>query len=100
LFGVPPKEDAFLPARGDTIVKVQKAMKALKALKALKVMKKVVAPAAATVGLTAQQFLQWKYGVPGLVALALLCIGLKARNQTCSAIGAVALALMVSRPAL
>jgi hypothetical protein len=90
----PPKEDSFLPARGDTIVKVQKAQKALN------VVKKVVTPAAATVGLTAQQFLQWKYGVPGLVALALLFIGIKARNQTCSAIGAVALALMVSRPAL
>jgi len=61
---------------------------------------KLVEAVATTVVLAVQQFVQWRYGVPGLVALVLLAIGLKARNQTCSAIGAVALALMVSRPAL
>ncbi|KUM72250.1 hypothetical protein [Streptomyces curacoi] len=63
-------------------------------------MNKLLAPAADTLVLTVEQFLRWRYGVPGLAALALLVIGIKARNQTCSAIGAVALALMISRPAL
>ncbi|MDC0770231.1 hypothetical protein [Streptomyces sp. HD] len=54
----------------------------------------------AAMGLTAQEFLRWRYGAPGLLALALLIVGIKVRNQTCSAIGAIALALLVSRPAL
>jgi hypothetical protein len=53
-----------------------------------------------TVVATFEQLFQWKYGAAGIVALLLLVIGIKARNHTCSSIGAVALALMVSRPAL
>lgn len=64
------------------------------------VVTELVEPVATTAVLALQQFVQWRYGVPGLVALVLLAVGVKARNQTCSAIGAVALALMVSRPAL
>ncbi|MEU0727621.1 hypothetical protein [Streptomyces sp. NPDC006140] len=53
-----------------------------------------------TAAATLEQLFQWKYGVVGIVALLLLVIGIKARNHTCSSIGAVALALMVSKPAL
>ncbi|MDN0194255.1 hypothetical protein [Streptomyces sp. S.PNR 29] len=51
-------------------------------------------------GATFERLLQWKYGAAGILWLVLLVIGIKARNHTCSSIGAVALALMVSRPAL
>lgn len=63
-------------------------------------MNEVVEPAVVAFGLAVQEFAQWRFGVPGLLALALLTIGVKTRNQTCSAIGAIALALLVSRPAL
>ncbi|MER6712221.1 hypothetical protein ABZ322_09105 [Streptomyces sp. NPDC006129] len=53
-----------------------------------------------TAAATLEQLFQWKYGVVGIVALLLLVIGIKVRNHTCSSIGAVALALMVSKPAL
>jgi hypothetical protein len=49
---------------------------------------------------TVDQLAQWRYGPAGLVALALLVIGIRRRNHTCSTIGAVMLALMVTRPAL
>ncbi|WP_434591533.1 hypothetical protein [Streptomyces sp. A5-4] len=40
-----------------------------------------------------EQFVQWRYGVPGAVALALLAVGFKARNANCTALGAVILVL-------
>ncbi|WP_020140181.1 hypothetical protein [Streptomyces sp. 351MFTsu5.1] len=49
---------------------------------------------------TVEQLSQWRYGPMGIVALTLLAIGIRSRNHTCSAIGAVALALLVTRPAL
>lgn len=63
-------------------------------------MYEVVEPAAVAVGFAVQELVQWRFGAPGLLALALLAIGVKTRNQTCSAVGAIALALLVSRPAL
>ncbi|MFF4311733.1 hypothetical protein [Streptomyces sp. NPDC001507] len=48
---------------------------------------------------TSDQFTAWRYGVVGLVALALLAIGLKADKPACSAVGATMLALLVTRPA-
>lgn len=61
---------------------------------------RLVVLAAETLVVTFDQITQWKYGVAGIASLLLVVIGVKARNHTCSAIGAVALALMVSRPAL
>jgi hypothetical protein len=48
----------------------------------------------------AEQLVQWRYGPMGIVGLLLLTIGLKAKSPTCSSIGAIVLALMVSGPAL
>ncbi len=46
-----------------------------------------------------EQLVQWQYGPMGIIGLLLLTIGIKARNPTCSSIGAVVLALMVAGPA-
>jgi len=47
-----------------------------------------------------EQIVQWKYGPVGVVGLLLLSIGIKAKNPTCSSIGAVMLALLLAGPAL
>ncbi|MET7847546.1 hypothetical protein AB0D78_05190 [Streptomyces avermitilis] len=47
-----------------------------------------------------EQIVQWRYGATGVVGLLLLSIGVKAKNPTCSSIGAVVLALTVAGPAL
>ncbi|WP_128379868.1 hypothetical protein [Streptomyces cavernae] len=47
-----------------------------------------------------EQLVKWNYGPAGIVGLLLLTIGLKAKNPTCSSIGAVMLALLVAGPAL
>ncbi|MFF4750788.1 hypothetical protein ACWD5R_12320 [Streptomyces sp. NPDC002514] len=47
-----------------------------------------------------EQFVQWKYGVVGLVGLLLLTIGVKADNPAVSSAGAVLLAVLVAGPAL
>ena len=54
----------------------------------------------AVLTVTVDQLAQWRYGPAGIVALTLLVIGIRWRNHTCSTIGAVALALLVTRPAL
>lgn len=43
-----------------------------------------------------EQLVQWRYGPTGIVGLLLLTIGIKAKNPTCSTIGAVVLALLVA----
>ncbi|MFJ6572364.1 hypothetical protein ACIQNU_33655 [Streptomyces sp. NPDC091292] len=47
-----------------------------------------------------EQLVQLRYGPVGIAGLLLLTIGIKAKNHTCSSIGAVVLALMVAAPAL
>ncbi|GHE31810.1 MULTISPECIES: hypothetical protein [Streptomyces] len=47
-----------------------------------------------------QRFVEWQYGTMGIIGLLFLTIGLKARNHTCSSIGAVVLALVFAGPAL
>ncbi|MDX2826828.1 hypothetical protein Sipo8835_44970 [Streptomyces ipomoeae] len=47
-----------------------------------------------------QKVIEWQYGTMGIVGLLFLSIGLKARNHTCSSIGAVILALVFAGPAL
>ncbi|MGW0712851.1 hypothetical protein ACWD4G_44165 [Streptomyces sp. NPDC002643] len=47
-----------------------------------------------------QKMVEWQYGTMGVVGLLFLTVGLKARNHTCSSIGAVILALLFSGPAL
>ncbi|MFK4065719.1 hypothetical protein [Streptomyces sp. NPDC029674] len=58
-----------------------------------------IALLAAVVAVSVEQLVQWKYGPMGIVGLLLLTIGVKARNPTCSSIGAVVLALLVTAPA-
>ncbi|MEV0225779.1 hypothetical protein [Streptomyces sp. NPDC050704] len=47
-----------------------------------------------------EQFVEWRYGPSGIVGLLLLTIGVRTKSPTCSSIGAVVLALMVTGPAL
>ncbi|MGC0204643.1 hypothetical protein [Streptomyces levis] len=60
----------------------------------------VIAPALQLVGvvfvLGFEQLVQWKLGAMGLVALFLLAVGLKARNSTCTSLGAVILLLLMT----
>ncbi|KPI10194.1 2SCD46.03c, hypothetical protein [Actinobacteria bacterium OK074] len=46
------------------------------------------------------QYVQSRYGITGIVGLLFLTIGIKAKSPTCSSIGAVVLALVVTGPAL
>jgi hypothetical protein len=45
-----------------------------------------------------EQFVEWKYGVLGAIALLLLGIGRKSHNSTCTGVGAVFLALLLIQP--
>ncbi|MGK5692480.1 hypothetical protein ACSNOJ_06120 [Streptomyces sp. URMC 128] len=60
----------------------------------------VIAPALQLFGvvlvLGLEQLVQWKLGAMGLVALFLLAVGLKARNSTCTSLGAVILLLLMT----
>ncbi|MDI3417878.1 hypothetical protein [Streptomyces luteolus] len=47
-----------------------------------------------------EQLVEWQYGPLGIAGLLLLSIGIKARNATCSSLGAVVLAVLVAGPAL
>ncbi|WP_367322223.1 hypothetical protein [Streptomyces sp. HUAS ZL42] len=47
-----------------------------------------------------EQTLKWKYGAVGVIGLVLLSVGIKAKSPAVSSIGAVILALLVTRPAL
>ncbi|MFF3613789.1 hypothetical protein [Streptomyces sp. NPDC002580] len=47
-----------------------------------------------------EQLVHWQYGPTGVVGLLLLTVGIKTRNATCSSIGAVVLALLVTGPAV
>ncbi|WP_367043412.1 hypothetical protein [Streptomyces sp. Je 1-332] len=60
----------------------------------------VLALLAAAFAVTVEQFVQWRYGPVGIIGLLLLTIGIKAKSPTCSSIGAVVLALMMTGPAL
>ncbi|GAA3102398.1 hypothetical protein ACFQ0X_23895 [Streptomyces rectiviolaceus] len=59
----------------------------------------VLALLAAVSAITLEQFVQWQYGATGLIGLLLLTVGIKAKSPTCSSIGAVVLALMMTGPA-
>ncbi|GAA1938851.1 hypothetical protein GCM10009837_76310 [Streptomyces durmitorensis] len=60
----------------------------------------VLALLAAVFAITLEQFVQWQYGATGLIGFLLLTIGIKAKSPTCSSIGAVVLALMMTGPAI
>lgn len=56
----------------------------------------VLALASAALAAAVEQFVEWHYGAVGLAGLILLTVGLKARNTTCSCVGAVVLALLLA----
>ncbi|MFI8350076.1 hypothetical protein [Streptomyces sp. NPDC085596] len=48
----------------------------------------------------AEQLLQWRYGLAGIVGFLLLSVGTKSRNPAVSTAGALLLALLVAGPAI
>ncbi|MFF3897658.1 hypothetical protein ACFYY3_31780 [Streptomyces sp. NPDC001812] len=60
----------------------------------------VLALISAVVFLTVEQYVEWKYGIAGIVGLLLLTVGIKANSPGVSSAGAVLLALLLARPAL
>ncbi|MFK4145751.1 hypothetical protein [Streptomyces sp. NPDC004065] len=47
-----------------------------------------------------EQLIQWKYGAMGIIGLLLLTVGIKAKSPTVCSVGAVVLAMLLTRPAL
>lgn len=43
-----------------------------------------------------EQLVQWRFGALGVIGLTLLAVGVKARNVTCSCVGAVVLAMLIA----
>lgn len=43
-----------------------------------------------------EQMLQWRYGPMGVIGLALLGIGVKARNVTCACLGVLVIAMLLA----
>ncbi|MFC8825024.1 hypothetical protein ACFT9I_06655 [Streptomyces sp. NPDC057137] len=52
------------------------------------------------IGFAFEQFVQWKYGTVGALALLLLVVGLKIKNSTCAGIGSIVLALLAMQPGM
>ncbi|MEV6528401.1 hypothetical protein AB0M86_02210 [Streptomyces sp. NPDC051639] len=57
----------------------------------------LIALAVAALAIGFEQIIQWMYGPMGLIAFAVLTVGLKAKNTTISGIGAVILVLLLSQ---
>ncbi|MET8284626.1 hypothetical protein ACGFWD_14555 [Streptomyces sp. NPDC048448] len=57
----------------------------------------LIALAVAALAIGFEQIIQWRYGPMGLIAFAVLTVGLKAKNTTISGIGAVILVLLLSQ---
>ncbi|MEU1533211.1 hypothetical protein [Streptomyces fagopyri] len=57
----------------------------------------LIALAVAALAIGFEQIIQWRYGPMGLIAFAVLTVGLKAKNTTMSGIGAVILVLLLSQ---
>ena len=58
-------------------------------------MKKILAVAALAIGF--EQLIQWKYGPMGIIAFVALSVGLKAKNNLISGIGAVILVMLLAQ---
>ncbi|RVU17020.1 hypothetical protein EOT10_35295 [Streptomyces antnestii] len=56
-----------------------------------------IAIAVAALAIGFEQLIQWKYGPLGIIAFVALSIGLKARNNVISGIGAVILVMLLSQ---
>jgi hypothetical protein len=42
-----------------------------------------------------EQLVQWRFGAIGLMGFLMLTVGVKARNVTCSCVGAAVLAMLI-----
>ncbi|MEI5008120.1 hypothetical protein ACIOWI_35855 [Streptomyces sp. NPDC087659] len=42
-----------------------------------------------------EEFVQWRFGLMGVIGLGLLSFGLRARNAPCAGVGSVVLALLL-----
>ncbi|MEV8286814.1 MULTISPECIES: hypothetical protein [Streptomyces] len=52
------------------------------------------------IGFAFEQFVQWKYGTVGALALLLLVVGLKIKNAACAGTGSIVLALLAMQPGM
>ncbi|WP_405821082.1 hypothetical protein OG705_15670 [Streptomyces sp. NBC_00838] len=52
------------------------------------------------IGFVLEQFVQWKFGTAGGLALLLLLVGFKIKNSTCAGVGAIVLALLAMQPGM
>ncbi|SCK05311.1 hypothetical protein [Streptomyces sp. WMMB 322] len=52
-----------------------------------------LALAAAVIGF--EQLVEWQFGPVGVIGFVLLSVGVKAKNVTCSCIGAVVLTMLI-----
>ncbi|MFF4506505.1 hypothetical protein [Streptomyces sp. NPDC001401] len=57
----------------------------------------LIALAVAALAVGFENLVQWKYGPMGIIAFAVLSIGIKARNTTISGIGAVILVMLLAQ---
>ncbi|MFG2194715.1 hypothetical protein [Streptomyces sp. NPDC048639] len=55
----------------------------------------VVALLLAVVVVGFEQLVQWRFGAMGIIGLTMLAVGVKAKNVTCSCIGAVVLTMLL-----
>ncbi|MEU6660396.1 hypothetical protein [Streptomyces sp. NPDC046821] len=56
-----------------------------------------IAIAVAALAIGFEQLIQWKYGPMGIIAFVALSVGLKAKNNVVSGIGAVILVMLLSQ---
>ncbi|GAA1247908.1 hypothetical protein ACFC18_21305 [Streptomyces sp. NPDC056121] len=56
-----------------------------------------IAIAVAALAIGFEQLIQWKYGPMGIIAFVALSIGLKAKNNLISGIGAVILVMLLAQ---
>lgn len=56
-----------------------------------------IAIAVAALAIGFEQLIQWRYGPMGIIAFVALSIGLKARNNLISGIGAVILVMLLAQ---
>ncbi|MEU8482164.1 hypothetical protein [Streptomyces sp. NPDC048641] len=56
-----------------------------------------VAIAVAALAIGFEQLIQWKYGPMGIIAFVALSVGLKAKNNLISGIGAVILVMLLAQ---
>jgi 4-amino-4-deoxy-L-arabinose transferase-like glycosyltransferase len=57
----------------------------------------LIALAIAALAIGFEQIIQWQYGPMGIIAFVALSIGVKAKNTTISAIGAVILVMLLAQ---